>query len=717
MSRRSRTSNDSFSLEQVAVPYRLFFESSNDAVLIATFPDGAEPGLYVEVNKAACDLLGYTREELISMVPQDIHAEPVPPESWQSMKRDLQEEGLARFERQLLSADGRRIPVEMSCRVFWEQGQRFVLAICQDLSQQLLNERVLRDRQRDLVGLINASEDSASLVESDTRILLINRSGAERFRATPDELVGKRILELSPESIRSSRSEVARRVVENGETIVFDDFREGMHLHHTVAPVRDDEGAVSRFAIFSRDITDQVLRQTVDNILNALDRQILAGEGHSLMFSQVCEQLQQVFHSPWVAYFPDHGDDFISVGEAERIMRPCCRNRALMPDSGADAPYVDYLGFGQSNSPDSSWLFRGLADFNVQHAVVIGIGSRHENGGVIILTTQFPRMIDSELARELFSNLSSRLSLALEMQVEQQQLMLLRKALESARNALFIANRDGHIIWTNEAFLDMCGYAMEEVMGATPSFLRPGQLGEQEYSRLWTTILGGQVWSGEILDRRKDGREYTVLQTITPVLDKQGEITHFIAIQEDISDRKRDEARVRYLADHCPLTDLHNRRFLMNALRAVHRRTENGRNADMVAILYLDIDLFKQVNDRFGHDVGDMLLKGFAERLLSVVRKDDIVARLGGDEFVILLRGVGDSDLANCVAQKILDSLRLPITCEGMEFSISSSIGIAVTQPDQPWQPEVLLRQADNAMYRAKALGRNRYTLYPRVDT
>jgi len=716
MSRRSRTDQWPSEPESEDVPYRLFFDSASDAVLIVSLCAGAEPGPYVEVNKAACDLLGYTREELLAMRPQDIHAETVAPEIWRAMKRDLEEEGLARFERRLRSADGRRIPVEISCRVFWMKGGRYGMAICRDLSERQVTERILRDRQRDLVGLINASDDMACLALPDTRILQMNRAGAARFGMTPDEIVGKRILDLGPEDIRAGRAEVARRVVEDGETIVFNDFRNGMHLHHTISPVADDDGKVTRFAIFSRDTTETVLRQSVEAMFNAVDRHVFASDTEAALIAECCRRLQAVFHSPLVCFCPDEGNNFHAEGPAAPEMLAQCRNRALMPHSKhLTGQPVRYLSPDDADAPDSAWLFQGLQAYGAQRAVMIDIGGGLEGGGSLLITSQYPDLICGELCRELFHYISSRVTLALGMLAEQQKLVLLRKALESARHALFIANRAGHIIWTNDSYLNMCGYRSDEVVGATPQFLKAGRHSEEEFNRLWGTILGGEVWTGEVTDRRKDGTEYTILQTITPVLDRNGEITHFIAIQEDISDRKRDEARIRYLADHCPLTELHNRRYLMNSLRAVHRRAGHDRNTDGVGLLYLDIDLFKQINDQHGHEVGDLVLKGFARRLEENVRKDDIVVRLGGDEFVILLRAVNDEDLANSVAQKILDSLRTPITCNGRQFVISTSIGIALAVPGLPWEPEELLRQADNAMYRAKALGRKRYAVYPRM--
>jgi diguanylate cyclase len=286
---------------------------------------------------------------------------------------------------------------------------------------------------------------------------------------------------------------------------------------------------------------------------------------------------------------------------------------------------------------------------------------------------------------------------------------LLAHALASTASAILITDRSGEIIWINDAFSRLTGYLPEDVIGRTPAVLQSGKQSYAFYSELWKTILEGNVWQGEVVDQRKDGSLYTVDEIITPLFDQQGGITHFIAIQHDITQQKKSSERDHHLAYHDALTDLPNRlHFLDLQQQAISyaRRTQN-----MVATLFLDLDRFKPVNDMLGHHTGDLLLSAVAERLRSAVRQADVVARFGGDEFAVLLTNLPDADIAVGLAGKLLEVLARPFVLRGEKIEISASIGIALYPADGE-DPDTLLMNADKAMYQAKCRGGNRYQLY-----
>lgn len=279
----------------------------------------------------------------------------------------------------------------------------------------------------------------------------------------------------------------------------------------------------------------------------------------------------------------------------------------------------------------------------------------------------------------------------------------------SVANAIFITDRVGRIIWVNDAFTRLSGYSAQDVIGRTPSILQSGKQIASVYAQLWKTILAGEVWRGEMIDRRKDGSFFAVDEIITPLLDSQGAITHFIAIQHDITRQKRESEREHHLAYHDVLTDLPNRALFLGALKNAILNAE--RTQEMFATLFLDLDRFKPVNDTLGHSVGDHLLAAVAERLRTAIRQTDTVARIGGDEFAILLDELPDKAVVTTLAKKLCDVLSQPFVLRGQKISISASIGIAIYPADGD-DLDTLLFNADKAMYQAKCHGGNAYQFY-----
>ena len=273
-------------------------------------------------------------------------------------------------------------------------------------------------------------------------------------------------------------------------------------------------------------------------------------------------------------------------------------------------------------------------------------------------------------------------------------LQLQAAALEAAANPILISRRDGTIIWVNNAFEHLSGYSRDEVLGQNTNLLKSGQHPSLFYKQMWETVLSGEKWRGELLNRRKDGSFYPEEMTITPVKNGAGDITHFIAIKLDITERKLAEEQIRHLALTDPLTGLANYRRLLNALDSEIKRCD--RTARSFAILLLDLDGLKRINDAHGHQVGSRALGRVANILRIHCRAIDTAARYGGDEFVVVLPETG-SEAARQVAQRISEELRN----DGEEPSISVSAGAAIFPQDGKTIDE-LLAAADRALYREK---------------
>lgn len=290
---------------------------------------------------------------------------------------------------------------------------------------------------------------------------------------------------------------------------------------------------------------------------------------------------------------------------------------------------------------------------------------------------------------------------------------LLAHALTSVANAIFLTDARGTIIWANDAFVRLSGFSLEEVIQRTPAILRSGKQSADFYTQLWQTIQAGQVWQGDVVDRRKDGSLCTVDEIITPLFDEQGNITHFIAIQHDITGRQRDSEHAHHLANHDVLTTLPNRACFFRLLETAIRNAR--RNGRMLATLFLDLDRFKPVNDSCGHHIGDQLLVAVAERIRVALRQADTVARIGGDEFVILIDDLDDAHIATRLAQKLVLTLAQPFVLHGHSIHMSASVGVAIYPADGD-DSHTLLMHADQAMYRAKSCGGNQARLYNQAE-
>ena len=276
---------------------------------------------------------------------------------------------------------------------------------------------------------------------------------------------------------------------------------------------------------------------------------------------------------------------------------------------------------------------------------------------------------------------------------------LAAKVFESVSEGILVTDHQGHIVSVNDAFTGITGYAVEEVLGKKPCLLKSGQQDAKFYQEMWRSLIETGRWEGELWDRRKDGAAFPVFLTISAVRDTYGAVANYVGVLMDITNRKQAEERLRHLATHDPLSGLANRAFFQDTLAGAISLAR--RNQQTLAIMLLDLDNFKAVNDALGHATGDMLLKAVAERLTGCVRDCDVVARLGGDEFIVLLSGIASAQGAGDTAQRILSAFSKPISVGGTELTASTSIGISLYPADGE-DPETLVKNADSAMYRAK---------------
>ena len=291
----------------------------------------------------------------------------------------------------------------------------------------------------------------------------------------------------------------------------------------------------------------------------------------------------------------------------------------------------------------------------------------------------------------------------------EERLRLAAVVLENTSEGVFVTDPEHRIIIVNPAFSHLTGYGADEVIGRKPSILSSGRHGADFYQHMFESLAETGKWQGEIWNRRKSGELFAEWLNIGAVRDEAGAVVHYVAVFSDITSRKQTEERLNYQVNHDPLTSLPNRTLFHERLsRALARAFRNGR---VVGVLFLDLDHFKEINDTWGHLVGDRLLQVVAERLSGSIRQGDTAARLAGDEFMMILEDITDYRDAAIVAQKVLRSLAEPYDLADRPLTVTTSIGISLFPADGE-DIQTLLHNADIAMYRAKKQGKNNYQFF-----
>ena len=446
----------------------------------------------------------------------------------------------------------------------------------------------------------------------------------------------------------------------------------------SAVPTHDQHGAISGGLVVNEDITELISAQRalreehdfIDAVLDTVGAIVLVmdSDGRVVRFNRACEQVSGYRAEEVVGTF--FWEKLIPGEEVERV------RQVFQTLTAGHFPnrHENYWRTRDDERRLIAWSNTCIVDAGgrVQHVIATGID------------------ITEARAAEAELRLASRV-------------------FEHAGEAIMVTDADNRIVKVNPAFTAITGYAAEEVLGQTPARFKSGRHDAAFYQAMWRGLSESDAWEGEIWDRRRDGVIYPKWLTINAIRDQQGELGHYVALFTDISERKRNEEYIRHLAEHDSLTGLPNRALLQDRLIQAMARAERAHSR--LALIYIDLDRFKLINDTLGHPVGDALLQEVAHRLQDTVRVSDTVSRQGGDEFLVLLDEIENADDAARVAQKMLDLLAQPCWVTGHELNITPSIGISL-YPDDSTDMITLIKFADIAMYQAKESGRNAYQFY-----
>ncbi|MES2013967.1 MAG: EAL domain-containing protein [Pseudomonadota bacterium] len=576
-------------------------------------------------------------------------------------------------------------------------GRIMQLAITQDIT-----DRKLAEDQLHIAATTFATSEAIMITDADAKIIRVNQSFEIVTGYSEAEVIGK-----NPSILNSGRhekdfyelmwQEINSQGSWSGE--VWDKHKNGSIYPKqlTVTAVKNTEGKTTQYvAIFAniheRKLTEAAIRKTESHfvtILNSLDEIIWSASAPDFQLRHISAATEKLYGLPQQAFMSDselwfkliHPEDKPRVKESADL---------IFKLGKTEIEYRIIRNDGQ---------VRWLSD---RMYVVYG-----ENGEPTELVGTAYDVTEYKLAEDAMRTSEQQAKQTLE------ELKLQKFALDK-HAIVAVTDVQGRITYANEKFSEISGYTPQELIGKDHALLNSGYHPKGFFREMYRVVATGEAWHDEVCNRAKDGHLYWVDTTIAPFMGDDGKPHSYISIRTDITQRKIAEEKSNYLALYDPLTQLPNRRLLMDRLnQALASSTRSGRDG---AVLFLDLDHFKTLNDTLGHDIGDLLLKQVAERLSACVREGDTIARLGGDEFVVLLEGLSElameaAEQAEVIGEKILNALNYPYQLDTHEYQTTPSIGIVLFSNHGQSQ-ESLLKHADIAMYQSKKAGRNRMSFF-----
>jgi len=550
--------------------------------------------------------------------------------------------------------------------------------------QILANEAKVSDKnfkQSDLKmrAILDATQESIFLLDRSGILSVINIIGAQRFGKNSKELIGQSIFDLIPSEVAERRRGNIEEVFSTGESISFEDNWNGSYYSFHCYPVYNTNGDMEFLAAFGKDITEQKQVETalIESEQFLKESQVIAGLGSYILdlstgvwtSSEILDQLfginQAYDHTiaGWVSIV--HPDE-------RTRMDHYFRNEVITNGKFFDQEYRIVRQDDQS----VHWVHGlGKLEFDTNGLPLKMVGTIQD-------------------ITERKASLNSLLKLSL--------------AVEQSPNSIVITDIDGNIEYVNTMFTKVTGYSKEEALGKNPRILKSDETPQTTYEEMWAHLNRGDIWHGELINRRKDKSTYIEMAIISPVKQADGTVTNYLAIKEDITDKKKAEVYIENLAHFDQLTGLPNRVMLNDRVKYLLNMAQ--RNNESLAVMFLDLDHFKNINDTLGHTIGDQVLIEMAKRIKAITRGEDTVSRLGGDEFIMLFPNT-DSNAAMYIATKLITEISKISIIEHNELTITPSIGIAI-YPNDGEDFETLLKNADTAMYRVKNESRNNFHFF-----
>jgi len=678
-----------------------------------------------ETNPHLCRMLGYTREQIVG---QPWHNLLATPEAAATKINTISPLVHTATEVALKHHSGNVVSVLMS--PFLED-QDFIHYTLNDISLYKHSELQLQDTSKFLQAIFDNSQDAIVVMNVDGMITGWSKRAESMFGWSKDEAIGKVLGNLIvPERHRQSHDAGMKRFIKTGVSTVINTRIEITALHKLGHEIPIEltinqillEGKI-QFSSFIREITRRKKIQLAEQSRNYVLELLAKGASLKSILLAIVEgadaQMSNILVSillldrdgrhlitgaaPKLPDFYNKAIDGVEIGYGVG----CCGTaaytgeRVVVEDIMTHPFWVNYKDMAAAANVASCW---SQPIFN-SAGKVLGIFAIYRTIKSAPTTEEI----------EIIEQIANLAGIAIEQQQSHEQLELLNTSISHLNDILLMIevnelDKGGlKIIFVNDAFEKITGYSKEEVVGQSPRILIGENTQVDELDKIRHAIKNWEAVRTEILNYKKNGEEIWLEIEMTPIADSTGRHTHWVAVERDITDRKKAESAIKHLAFYDALTELPNRALLLDRLqRAI---TSSGRSQNNGALLFIDLDNFKTLNDTQGHDVGDELLKQVAMRLSSCVREIDTVARFGGDEFVVMLTDLSrltheSAAMAKNIGEKILSKFTIPFMLNGIEYMSSPSIGITLFNQHLN-SIDLLLKRADLAMYQAKAAGKN----------
>ncbi len=655
--------------------YHSLMEQVNDTVIVSQ----EASGIIVDCNDQACRSLDYTREELQRLTIFDIATSISPGEVWQSEREIFARDGNRLVETQLIRRDGTKIPAEVNARLIHKDNESYIVAVIRDLTERRRAEAQLRLQDTAL----NSSANAIVITDKDAIILWANPAFSKMTGFALEEALGKRPKDLVRSGIQPSEFyEALWKTILSGEVWrgeVVNKRKDGTLYHEemTITPVYAENKVITHFIAVKQDISSrkatelklQLSEQTYRGLLNSAGDAIYVQDeqGHFLDVNQTAENLYGYSRDEFIGKTPEFlaapgKNDFASVGKAIQL--------AL---SGTPQRF-------------EFWGMRKNGEIFPKEVTL-------SNGNY------FGRPVIIAVARDIT-----------ERKEAEEHLREAAAVMQNTHEGVMVTDAAANIIAVNAAFTNITGYDQQDVLGKNPSILNSGRQEDAFFESMWMNLLKHGFWQGELWNRRKSGEIYPQLLTISTIYDELKRPIRYIGVFADITQLKENQAQLEFMAHHDPLTKLPNRSLAESRLEQELEHAH--RHSHQLSVVFIDLDRFKQVNDSFGHPVGDELLCAVANKLRERLREGDTLGRLGGDEFILISSPLQDKQDAAVIARDFINALSEPFKLSnGIEVFIGGSIGISLF-PDNGSTVAELTRNADAAMYLAKENGRNQFSFY-----